>query len=36
MAAGSDHIDHVKTQLPYAILMAIPSALLFLLFGFLL
>ena len=36
MAAGSDHIDHVRTQFPYAVLMAIPSTLLFLLFGFLL
>ena len=36
MAAGSDHIDHVRTQFPYAVLMAIPSALLFLLFGFVL
>jgi Na+/H+ antiporter NhaC len=36
MAAGSDHIDHVKTQLPYAALVAVPSALLFILFGFIL
>jgi Na+/H+ antiporter NhaC len=34
MAAGSDHIDHVNTQLPYALLVAGPSALLFLLAGF--
>jgi len=33
MAAGSDHIDHVRTQLPYALLVAVPSALLFLLFA---
>lgn len=36
MAAGSDHIDHVKTQLPYAMLVALPSSLFFFLFGTLL
>jgi Na+/H+ antiporter NhaC len=36
MAAGSDHIDHVRTQLPYALVMAVASLLLFVLFGTLL
>jgi tetracycline resistance efflux pump len=36
MAAGSDHIDHVKTQLPYALAMAAPSALVFFVLGWLL
>ena len=35
MAAASDHIDHVKTQLPYALTMGILSALLYLVAGFL-
>jgi len=34
MAAATDHIDHVKTQLPYALISAALAALLFLLFGF--
>ncbi len=34
MAASSDHIDHVKTQLPYALAMGALSALLYLLIGF--
>ncbi len=33
MASASDHIDHVKTQLPYALLAAGVSALLYLLVG---
>ncbi len=36
MAAGSDHIDHVRTQLPYALMVAVPSSLMFLLLGTLL
>ena len=35
MASNSDHIDHVKTQLPYAMLAGTLSALLFLIFGLL-
>ncbi len=35
MAAASDHIDHVKTQLPYALAMGLLSAVLFLIAGFL-
>jgi tetracycline resistance efflux pump len=35
MAAGSDHIDHVRTQLPYALMIAVPSFLMFLVFGML-
>ena len=34
MAAASDHIDHVKTQLPYALAMGAVSALLYLIVGF--
>ncbi len=34
MAAATDHIDHVKTQLPYALSMGILSALLYLLAGY--
>jgi len=34
MASGCDHISHVKTQLPYALLAGGLSALLFLVFGF--
>ena len=29
LAAGSDHIDHVNTQLPYAVGVALISALLY-------
>ncbi len=36
MAAATDHIDHVRTQLPYALLAASAAILFFLLFGFLL
>jgi Na+/H+ antiporter NhaC len=36
MAAGSDHIDHVNTQLPYAVAVAAVAALLFLAAGYLL
>jgi Na+/H+ antiporter NhaC len=35
MAAASDHIDHVKTQLPYALAMGALSAVFFLVAGFL-
>ena len=34
MGAGSDHIDHVKTQLPYALTVAGVSAVLYLIIGF--
>jgi Na+/H+ antiporter NhaC len=34
MAAGSDHIDHVNTQLPYAVFIAGMSSILFLVAGF--
>jgi Na+/H+ antiporter NhaC len=34
MAAATDHIDHVKTQLPYALLSAFVAGLLFLIAGF--
>ena len=36
MASASDHIDHVRTQLPYALTAAGFSLLLFLIFGFVL
>lgn len=36
MAAATDHIDHVRTQLPYALTAATAATVLFLLFGFLL
>lgn len=36
MAAASDHIDHVKTQLPYALTAGLGALLLFTLFGFIL
>ncbi|MEJ2617827.1 MAG: Na+/H+ antiporter NhaC family protein, partial [Ignavibacteriaceae bacterium] len=36
MASASDHIDHVRTQLPYALTSAILSLILFTLFGFIL
>jgi len=35
MASASDHIDHVRTQLPYALLTGTITALLYLLLGFL-
>ena len=34
MASASDHIDHVKTQLPYALLAGALTALLYLVLGF--
>ncbi len=34
MASASDHVDHVKTQLPYALLIGGITALLYLLLGF--
>jgi len=34
MAAATDHIDHVRTQMPYALLAGLVSLLLFLIFGF--
>ncbi len=34
MASASDHIDHVRTQLPYALLTGTITVLLYLLFGF--
>ena len=36
LAAGSDHIDHVKTQLPYALTVAVISAAGYLVMGLLL
>jgi Na+/H+ antiporter NhaC len=33
MASATDHIDHVKTQLPYALIPGIITAILYLLFG---
>ena len=35
MASASDHIDHVKTQLPYAIIGGVITTILYLIFGFL-
>ena len=35
MASASDHIDHVRTQLPYAMLIGVTTTLLYLLLGFL-
>ncbi len=35
MASASDHIDHVKTQLPYALTAGLITALLYLILGFL-
>lgn len=34
MASASDHIDHVRTQLPYALIMGVITTLLYLLLGF--
>ncbi len=34
MASASDHIDHVKTQLPYAVTAAVITSLLYLILGF--
>ncbi len=36
MAAASDHIDHVRTQLPYAMIAAAAATLLYIAFGFIL
>jgi Na+/H+ antiporter NhaC len=36
MASATDHIDHVRTQLPYALLAAGAATFLFLVFGFVL
>jgi Na+/H+ antiporter NhaC len=35
MASASDHIDHVKTQLPYAMIAGGTAAILYLVVGFL-
>ena len=34
MASASDHIDHVKTQLPYAMVAGVGAAILYLIVGF--
>ena len=34
MASATDHIDHVRTQLPYALISASRALVLFLIFGF--
>jgi Na+/H+ antiporter NhaC len=34
MASATDHIDHVRTQLPYALTAAGFSLILFIIFGF--
>jgi Na+/H+ antiporter NhaC len=36
MAAGTDHIDHVRTQLPYALVVAACTLALYLVFGYVL
>jgi Na+/H+ antiporter NhaC len=36
MAAATDHIDHVKTQLPYTLIAGTITAILYLILGFLL
>ncbi len=36
MAAASDHIDHVRTQLPYALTAAVAAIMFFILFGMIL
>ena len=36
MAAASDHIDHVRTQLPYAMVAAIAATIFFVIFGLIL
>jgi tetracycline resistance efflux pump len=36
MASASDHIDHVKTQLPYAVISGTITTVVYLLLGFLL
>ena len=35
MASASDHIDHVRTQLPYAMISGVGAAVLYLVVGFL-
>ena len=35
MASASDHIDHVRTQLPYAMVSGVLASLLYIIFGFL-
>ncbi len=34
MAAATDHIDHVRTQMPYALIAGVAALFLFLIFGF--
>ena len=34
MASSSDHMDHVKTQLPYALISGTITAILYLIIGF--
>ena len=36
MASASDHIDHVRTQLPYALLIGGITAIIYLILGFVL
>jgi Na+/H+ antiporter NhaC len=36
MASATDHIDHVRTQIPYALAAGLAALLLFLIFGFVL
>jgi len=36
LATGSDHMDHVKTQMPYALTAAVVSCILYLILGFVL
>jgi Na+/H+ antiporter NhaC len=35
MATGCDHIEHVRTQMPYALIGAFLASLFYLLFGYL-
>jgi len=35
MASASDHIDHVRTQLPYAAVSGLITMVLYIIFGFL-
>jgi Na+/H+ antiporter NhaC len=34
MSSASDHIDHVRTQLPYALVTGVATTILYLLLGF--
>ena len=34
MASATDHIDHVRTQVPYALIAAFLAIILFVIFGF--